>query len=245
MKNFTLLFTSIFLISACSQNEMQSEDSTAPSLVEYVWHKAGPEFSAENLAMLITSWNGMIDSMNCSGMQGANILTPEVANEGYDFIWVMLWDSQQGRDTCWDDWTANQQSDWDVKIDGIMQYDLDNVYLFGWTIGQMPKVANNSGQFVNSFNFCNYNEGFSEASLDVFKEDIAATNWSDTYWYGILDPKFEPADPKPDFVWLNLWANSTEKDIAQTKYFDSDLPTTSGAAFTCNNVDFSGVAIRR
>ena len=138
MKNFTLLFTSIFLISACSQNEMQSEDSTAPSLVEYVWHKAGPEFSSENLAMLITSWNGMIDSMNCSGMQGANILTPEVANEGYDFIWVMLWDSQQGRDTCWDDWTANQQSDWDVKIDGIMQYDLDNVYPVSYTHLTLP-----------------------------------------------------------------------------------------------------------
>ena len=74
MKKLTLLFTSIFLISACSQNEMQSDDSAETSLVEYVWHKAGPEFSAENLAMLITSWNSMIDSMDCSGMQGANIL---------------------------------------------------------------------------------------------------------------------------------------------------------------------------
>ena len=40
-------------------------------------------------------------------------------------------------------------------------------------------------------------------------------------------------------------ANSLEKDIAQTKYFESDLPTTSGAAFTWNNVDFSGVARRK
>ena len=130
-------------------------------------------------------------------------------------------------------------------IDGIMQYDLDNVYLFGWTIGQYPKVENDTGSFVNSFNFCNYNEGYSVADLVTFKNDIASTNWSDSYWYGLLDPKFEPADPAPDFVWLNLWANSADKEMAQNKYNNSDLPSTTGAAFTCNNVDFSGVAIRR
>ena len=171
MKKFTLLLTSIFIISACSKsdNQNQTETPDAPtSLVEYVWHKAGSDFSADNLAMLIRSWNGMIDDAMCSGMTGANILTPEVSNEGY-----------------------------------------------------------------------------SEADLDAFRDDIAATNWSDTYWYGLLDPKFEPADPAPDFVWLNLWANSAEKEIAQNNYNNSDLPSTTGAAFTCNNFDFSGVKIRR
>ena len=86
--------------------------------------------NAENLAKLINDWNSMIDNMNCSGMTGANILSPKVANDEYDFIWVMLWDSQKGRDDCWDDWTENQQLNWDYLIDGIMQYDLDNVYLF-------------------------------------------------------------------------------------------------------------------
>ena len=244
MKKITLLLTTIFLIGACSQND-QDASSNAQNMVEYVWHKAGPDFNTENLAMLITSWNGIVDNMDCSGMRGANILIPEVANEGYDFIWVMLWDSQSGRDECWEDWTTNQQSAWDVRIDGIMEPDFDNVYLFKSTVGQAPKVENNSGQFVNRFNFCNYKEGYSESSLETFKNDIASTNWSDTYWYGLLEPKFEPADPAPDFVWLDLWANSAEKEIAQNKYNNSDLPSTTGAAFTCNNVDFAGVAIRR
>ena len=74
---------------------------------------------------------------------------------------------------------------------------------------------------------------------------ISATNWSDSYWYVLLEPQFEQTDPKPDFVWLNLWANSSDKEMAQTKYFESDLPSTSGAAFECNPVAFSGVAIRR
>ena len=44
---------------------------------------------------------------------------------------------------------------------------------------------------------------------------------------------------------LNLWANSADKEMAQNKYNNSDLPSTTLIAFTCNNVDFSGVAIRR
>ena len=244
MKKITLLITTIFLINACSQNE-QEVDSTSESFVEYVWHKSGPDFSAENLAMLINKWNGMIDGMQCKGMTGANILTPEVESDGYDFIWVLLWNSKSSRDECWDDWTTNKQPEWDVIIDGIMQPDFDNVYLFESKVGQRPNIENTSGQFVNEFNFCNYNEGFSDASLETFKSDISATNWSDSYWYVLLEPQFEQTDPKPDFVWLNLWANSSDKEMAQTKYFESDLPSTSGAAFECNPVAFSGVAIRR
>ena len=50
------------------------------------------------------------------------------------------------------DWTSNLQSNWDTMIDGIMQYDLDNVY-FGLN-QQYPKMQNDTGSFVNSFYFC-------------------------------------------------------------------------------------------
>ena len=52
-------------------------------------------------------------------------------------------------------------------------------------------------------------------------------------------------NPKPDFVWLDLWANNADKEIAYTKYMESGIADSSGQAFECNNVDFSGVAIRR
>ena len=52
MKKITLLLSTIFLIGACSQNDQDFEAEPA-SYVEYVWHSAGPEFTAENLAMLI------------------------------------------------------------------------------------------------------------------------------------------------------------------------------------------------
>ena len=170
MKKITILLTAVFLINACSQNEQEVSEASE-SFVEYVWHKAGPNFSAENLAMLINTWNGMIDGMQCSGMTGANILTPEVASDGYDFIWVLLWNSKSSRDECWDDWTTNKQAEWDVLSEGIMDPDFDNVYLFESIVGQSPIEENTSGQFVNEFNFCNYNDGFSNTSLDTFKND--------------------------------------------------------------------------
>ena len=116
MKKLTILFTTILLISACSQNTDEEASINQQPLVEYTWMKAGPNFTAENLANLIDMWNGMLDDMGCS-LNGANILTPEVANEGYDFIWVHLWTSQTARDNCWNDWTGSSyQSDWDLSL---------------------------------------------------------------------------------------------------------------------------------
>ena len=49
MKKSFLLITSLFLIGACSQSE-QEASSQPESMVEYTWMKAGPNFSAQNLA---------------------------------------------------------------------------------------------------------------------------------------------------------------------------------------------------
>tara|TARA_Y100000748_G_scaffold295344_1_gene286982 strand:- start:49 stop:822 length:774 start_codon:yes stop_codon:yes gene_type:complete len=257
MKKITLLFTTIFLIGACSQNEQEAEspaEVTKPSepLVEYVWHTAGPDFDEKgiNLAKLINDWNSMIDDMSCSGMTGANILTPKVSNEGYDFIWVMLWDSQEGRDECWDDWTENQQLNWDYLIEGIMQYDLDNVYLFKPTIGKEPNMENTSGSFVNTFYFCTYNEGYSEDDLIAYQKDLnTIEGFSDYWWYVTLEPMFEQDEPKPDFVWLDLWGSNEDKASDQAIFANTDLPAQVDEKFSCmpniDGVSFDGVAIRR
>ena len=64
MKKFTLLITSIFIIGACSDNQNLFKPlKHSASLVEYVWHKAGSDFSEDNLSQVINSWNGMIDEM--------------------------------------------------------------------------------------------------------------------------------------------------------------------------------------
>ena len=52
------------------------------------------------------------------------------------------------------------------------------------------------------------------------------------------------ADPKSDFVWLDLWADQSDKDSALGTFMDSEYANMYVDSFTCNTVDFSGVVIR-
>jgi hypothetical protein len=241
MKKITLLaLTSIFIIS-CSQSDMQGQQEKP--IVEYVWHNAGPDFNAENLAKLINEWNVVITESGMD-MLGANILTPSQSNDGFDFIWVMRWPSMSARNAGWDWWNSSgAQDNWAESINGIMSFSIENVFPFEVTDVAQPRVENNSGSFLNRFHFCNYNEGSDSTSLKEFKNAVDSTIWSDTYWNVLLNPLFD-ADPKSDFVWLDLWADQSDKDSALGKFMDSKYANMYVDSFTCNTVDFSGVVIR-
>ena len=88
-------------------------------------------------------------------MNGANILTPHVEVEGYDFIWVMLWQSMDARNAAWDDWMTNVDSEWQDAIEGIMSFNLNNVFAFKPTVMRNASVPNQTNSFENEFNFCN------------------------------------------------------------------------------------------
>ena len=241
MKKITLLtLTSIFIIS-CSQSDMQGQQEKP--IVEYVWHNAGPDFNAENLAKLINEWNVVITESGMD-MLGANILTPSQSNDGFDFIWVMRWPSMSARNAGWDWWNSSgAQDNWAESINGIMRFSIENVFPFEVTDVAQPRVENNSKSFLNRFHFCNYNEGSDSTSLKEFKNAVDSTIWSDTYWNVLLNPLFD-ADPKSDFVWLDLWADQSDKDSALGKFMDSEYANMYVDSFTCNTVDFSGVVIR-
>jgi hypothetical protein len=247
MKKLTLLIASVFIIGACSQNEENADLTTPQPMVEYVWMTTGPEFSDVNLATVINTWNKMIDDMGCN--VNANILTPEVANEGFDFIWAHIWESQTARDECWNNWAENYKADYDKSIEGIMSYDLDNVYMFKPTVGKQPKMQNNSGSFVNTFYFCTFNDGYSMSDLDSYKAALNNTDgFSDYWWYVTLEPSFEPADPKPDFVWLDIWASSEDEASDRENWSQTDLPNVVEDKFSClpdaNGAGFIGTVIR-
>ena len=239
MKNLILSFITIFFVASCSQSN--SEEPSVP-VIEYVWHSAGPDFNSKNLAKLIIEWNDIITSSSME-MNGANILTPQVANDGYDFIWVMRWPSMAARDAGWDWWTNNASTGWDKSIDGIMSFDPVNAYAFEVSNMSSPKIENNTGSFSNRFHFCAYNEGFGNESLESFKDAVDSNLWTDTYWNVLLNPTFNP-DPKPDFVWLDLWADDTDKEIALRKFMDSEYANMYLEMFTCNTADFNGTVIR-
>ena len=173
MKKLPLLIASILLIGACSDSQETVQSSEPQPMVEYVWMKAGPNFNEDNLSQVINSWNAMIDEMGCT--LNANILTPDNKNDGFDFIWAHIWTSETARDNCWENWGENYKSSWDSTINGIMSYDLDNVYMFKPTIGKQPKMQNDTGSFVNSFYFCTFNEGYSMSDLEAYQKALNNT----------------------------------------------------------------------
>ena len=247
MKKLTLIFTTIFLIGACSQTEQADQAPEPQAMVEYVWMTAGPEFNEVNLANVINYWNAMIDEMGCS--LNANILTPEVANEGFDFIWTHIWESQSARDECWNNWGDNYKTEYDKTIEGIMSYDLDNVYMFTPTIGKQPKMQNNTGCFVNSFYFCTFNDGYSMSDLDSYQAALNNVDgFSDYWWYATLEPTFEPANPKPDFVWVDIWASNEDEASDRENWSQTDLPAVVKEKFSClpnaSGAGFIGTVIR-
>ena len=74
----TNFFLGIFLISCSSETDSDNfVDSPLlnQTLVEYVWHKEGPNFSEDKLNMLVDEWNNIIDDAGYK-MVGANILRP-------------------------------------------------------------------------------------------------------------------------------------------------------------------------
>ena len=79
-------------------------------------------------------------------------------------------------------------------------------FIFSSTLRQKAQIWRILGSFVNTFYFCTYNDGYSEDDLVAYQEDLnAIEGFSDYWWYVTLEPMFEPDDPKPDFVWLDLW----------------------------------------
>jgi hypothetical protein len=223
---------------------LQSKSTEQPNFVEYVWHSAGENFNAENLALLISKWNGIIDGYPCE-MDGANILTPTEKRDNHDFVWVLKWPSIDARNSCWDTWTRDYASEWDNTIDGIMSYDPNNAFMFSVELGRSPKEENISGSFINTFYFCNFNEGNDMATLNSYRKDLAKiTNFSKNHWYVLLDPTFDPGPDGPDFVWLDLWANNQDKESDMQIWQSTDLPSLVESMVDCQEFSNTGVVIR-
>ena len=246
MKYLTTIFLTLILEVSCSDSSVQESDNSSPAspYVEYVWHSAGVNFNAENLAMLITKWNDIIDSTSCE-MNGANILTPTEKNENYDFVWVLLWPSVDARDACWDDWTLNHAAEWDKTIDGIMSYDPANAYMFEIMPGKSPREENTTGSFVNTFYFCNFNDGSDMNTLQSYRKDLAKIdNFSDNSWYVLLKPTFDPGENGSDFVWLDLWGSNEDKASDMAIWQATDLPAKADEMVSCNEFSHNATVIR-
>ena len=229
-----------------------TEDATAASsqpIIEYVYHKKGPDFSEEALSEAAVKWNSLIDESEYQ-MQFANILMADQPNENMDFMWAMLWESKEARDAGWNYWRENHASRWSEMTNGLLTYSEEYAYTFAPAVQRESTIESESRTFEARFDFCSFNAGYSNADLESFQNEYHAwleayetANSPTGYWYVDLEPQFEP-ESKPDFVWLHLWRDETEMTAGTTAFEQSPLSERVTEMTSCQNYIFNGQRIR-
>ena len=109
-----------------------TEDATAASsqpIIEYVYHKKGPDFSEKALSEATVKWNSLIDESEYQ-MQFANILMTDQPNENMDFMWAIPWASKEARGAGWDYLREKQASKWSEMTSGLFTYSEEHAYMF-------------------------------------------------------------------------------------------------------------------
>ena len=252
----TALFMTALFMTACSEQQISTESQTSgeqvePSepIIEYIWHKAGPEFSEAGLAEAVERWNRLIDTGPYQ-IRFANILTPLADSEDYDFVWAILWESMEARNKGWKFWEDNQQTQWRAATSELLSYTEESAFSFIPEIQRAPSIESDSPNFEVQFQFCNYGEDVTPEQFDAFQadyetwlEDYELANGLTSYWYVALDPKFEMEDSN-DIIWLHIWPNKKQKKEGMAAWSNSDLLDRWQSLATCDLVDFSGKQIR-
>lgn len=236
----------VLVVEALYGNTMWPNSN--PPLLEYFWHTKGPNYSDENFQTLIKKWNERVDQTSCS-INNASVLTPKIQNENFDFLWMLVWPSEEARDACYEEWLLNHEDGWQEDIAGIMSNDIENgAFLFSQEVGRLPKAWNDSGTFSHTYYFCNFNEGSDENTLHDYRADLnAISDFSENHWYTLLEPKFEQEMPS-DFVWLDIWSSDEAKASDLEIWNSTDLPGRAAEMVTCGDgitgIDFDGVSVR-
>ena len=262
MRVLVTVFASFAFLMGCGQSQEPASEapgpaeSSAPSndvLVDYIWNKVGSDVTDDQFADIVARWNARIDTGGYD-MMGANILKPQFETDDYDVIWVLLWPSREARESAWAHWNANQEEEWTAELDGALSYDAENVYTFSPGAGRDSDVGATpeGGTFVPSFDFCNFNDGYDQASLDAFRTAYDASldeNPSSDYGYYIMEPQFENAkrllSERADFVWLDLFTDEEAAQSGSEDWNGSALQAEWDAMVACQDFTFAATAIRR
>jgi len=275
MRNKILVFAVLFGLAACSpsgndstENEVEANQGNAvaetieasmPGVVEYVWTKKGPDFTEEKLDELLVKWNGLIDEAGYP-MRGAQIITPQTADERYDLMWVLMWSSMEDRNASWTDWASNYDDKWNGMTAGITSYSPENVFPFKpmlrWYGSAEKDPSNDSGTSQIEYSFCSYNEGFGEQDLADFEtlfieflEAYQKENGPNNYAYLLNEPYADAMPPSypidsVGYMWVSMWPNVEEKLSGYAAYMDTDLPELADTFSTCKRDAFSSRRIR-
>jgi hypothetical protein len=199
-----------------------------PAIVEFVWHQKADGFTDEALWSHADYWSNVAGEADW-GLMVATVMTPRVANDNFDFLWVMAWPSQEARDNAWSDWGANHEPAWLELTKNTFTYSAEHAYGFAPAPGRPASARNTSGSSVVEFIFCEYKEGKGEADRKAFEamhaafmESFEAEVGATSYWWTVMTPLFElPDQNTPDYMWTNFWATDAEREAGYAAYGES------------------------
>ena len=229
MKNLLTLTALLALLAGCAKEEVSvaavEEPAAEPSnmLVEYMWCKAGENYSQENHMALNADWNAR-EAASQHQTSGAFGLIPKEPNDNYDGIWANVWASQEARDARWQEWLENEAADFAAKHDATLTCDPERVFLFEVEQVVAPAAEwEGTGPFQAMYQFCKLNEGMTMANVDsaqaVFVDWVAAgraAEGANGFMSTSLTPMFDPATTEgayigADFYQGAFWRSEEEK----------------------------------
>ena len=237
-----LVLLSIFALTACGGESTSTESVAAapepvadapapqvPAMVEFVWHQKADGFTDEALQSHTEYWANVATEADW-GLMVAAVMTPRFEADGFDFLWVMAWPTQEARDNAWADWAENHEPAWLELTQNTFTYSAEHAYGFAPSPGRQASAPNASGSSVVEFLFCEYNEGKGEADrkafeamhaafMDGYEAEVGATS----YWWTVMTPMFElPDQNTPDYMWTNFWATDAEREAGYAAYAEAE-----------------------
>ena len=137
-----LTLLSIFALTACGGESTSTESVTAapapaaeapapqvPAMVEFVWHQKADGFTDEALQSHTEYWANVAREADW-GLMVAAVMTPRFEADGFDFLWVMAWPTQEARDNAWADWAENHEPAWLELTQNTFTYSAEHAYGF-------------------------------------------------------------------------------------------------------------------
>ena len=209
-------------------------------MVEFIPCKKGPNFSNDNLSILIDNWNKKIDQEGFEILM-AVILEPIEKTEDYDFLWQQeLW--TKDRDNFWIVWKKDHEENWNKEFGSILTFDTSNIYDFKAYLRGELKPLDESNYF-QEFKYCSLKKNHHLSEIlpieEEYQNSISTNKIKGPTLMAFLKPLSDHKLSKFDLIWHSCYESLDVLD-ASSKIIDDG----NKILFTSHSNSHNGKRIR-
>ena len=225
-KNINKIYSFFFLLLlvSCAENEVvetneTEESNVGPFYAEFLACTAGPDFSQENVASMVASFNELNISESVWWVGGYVPIQGQNKYAGINGWWEIDWESKEAAEVAWKEWAADEDAmAWDESTNSIIDCDTSNILPWNYyTPGASTMEADDWLSFTTSTFECNFNDGKTtddlRANVQEFNKWVEENPSPGAYTYAIYLPDY---DAEQDFLWLN-WHGDMATKVAGDK----------------------------